>query len=117
MTTQAKTFNDLPFCLSYDIDGLEFYYQPIVYKDNPESYVAAYVRMKDELDEPHVFLFEDYLFGVSAPSFEEAALRLVKSFNMKFIQNRIDGCRWSLVSHNDKAICFNMDKYFEPNDE
>ena len=47
MTEKQTSFNDLPFCLSYQIGEEEYHYQPIIYQDTPHEFVAMYALMKD----------------------------------------------------------------------
>ena len=112
MTEKQTSFNDLPFCLSYQIGEEEYHYQPIIYQDTPHEFVAMYALMKDDIgDDEHRILFEDYLFSVSGPSFEEAGNRLARAFSKEPVKSRIDGKRWILKLHQGKEKGFDMDEH------
>ena len=101
------SFNDLPFCLSYQIGEEEYHYQPIIYQNTSHEFVAMYAQMKDDIgDDEHRILFEDYLFSVSGASFEEAGNRLARAFSKEPVKSRIDGKRWILKPHQGKEKGF-----------
>lgn len=115
MDNQIKSFNDLPFCLSYQIGEEEYHYQPIIYKDTPHEFVAMYALMKDDVDDDeHRIRFEDFLFCVSGTSFEEAGNRLARAFIKEPVKSRIDGKRWILKPHQGKEKGFDMDEHVRP---
>lgn len=115
MENQFKSFNEIPGFLCYEKRKREYYYYPIIIKEEDGLFSAMYALHKD--NEFGTIVLGDYLFKVTGISYEDAACRLSLSFDKEPVKSHVKGREWLLDVENGykKQLGLDMDEHVRPN--
>lgn len=117
MENQFKSFNDIPDFLCYEKRKREYYYYPIITKEDDELFLAMYALRKGTDDELGSLVLDKFLFKVTGASYEDAACRLALSFGKEPVKSHVKGREWLLDVENGykKQLGLDMDEHVRPN--
>ena len=116
MENQFKSFNDIPSLLHYEKRNRDYFYYPIIIKEDDDLFSAMYVLRKGNDDEIGTLVLDNYLFKVTGSSYEDAAHRLALSFGKEPVKSHVNGTKWLLEVANGykHQIEIDMDEHIRP---